>query len=61
MQLLVIQVKISHMFKNIKIFLFIIKWSKVICCYNSHDVLYGGCIYSLYGDVSLIIIKIIII
>jgi hypothetical protein len=57
MQLLVIQFKISHVFyaveisvfKIFKIFLFlVIKWLKSSCCYNSHEVLCGGCMYNLY-------------
>jgi hypothetical protein len=36
------------MFKIIKIVVVTIKWLKSFCCYNSHEVLYGGCIYNLY-------------
>ena len=26
------------------------KWLKLFCCYNAHEVLYGGRIYNLYVD-----------
>jgi hypothetical protein len=57
MELLVIQLKISHMFCAVEISMFkifkilnfpiLIKWLKSSCCYDSHEVLCGGCIQSV--------------
>ena len=66
MQSLVIQFIISYVFYvvesqclkslNIKIYLFIIKWLKLFCCYNSHEVSLCGCrIYSLYIDAVVVL------
>ena len=45
-----VEISMFKIFKIFEIVLFIIKWLKSFCCYNSHEVLYGDCIYSLYVD-----------
>jgi hypothetical protein len=44
------------MFKIIKIVLVVIKWLKLLCCYNSYEVLYVGRIYNLHVDAVVMIL-----
>jgi hypothetical protein len=40
---------------NIKIVLVIINWLKLLSCYNSYEVLYGGRRYNLYVDAVVVL------
>ena len=52
---IVVEISVLENLQNIKIVLFTIKWDKLFCCYNSHEVsLCGGRIYSLYIDATVV-------